>query len=71
MQSSFDIFEVLPSGDLMWRTAVAGREKAIISLHQIAMGQRNEFRLMDLDSLSLVATTQKAIAHLFLPLHSS
>jgi hypothetical protein len=59
MEHSFDIFEVLPDGGLMWKTAVDGRQKAIIRLHQMATGRPNEFRLLDLDTRSVVATTQE------------
>jgi hypothetical protein len=64
MQHTFDIFEVLPNGDLIWKTVVYGRENAILALEQMATGQRNEFRLMDLNSLSVIACVeQDTITH--------
>jgi hypothetical protein len=70
MLHSYDIFEVLPNGDLIWKDVVEGRMNAIVGLQAMALGKRNEYRLMDLDTVSVIATTHKAIAHLFLPLHS-
>lgn len=59
MVHSFDIFEVLPNGDLIWKNVIDGRENAMLALEQMATGQQNEFRLMDLDKLSVIACVEQ------------
>ena len=59
MEHSFDIFEVLPGGDLLWKTAVDGRAAAMLRLQQMGAGERNEFRLMNLYTLSVISAVNR------------
>jgi hypothetical protein len=56
MLRTYDLFEVLPDGDLIWRATVEGHESAIEKLRQAAKGSGNEFRLMHLPTKSVIAT---------------
>lgn len=52
----FDIFEVMPSGESIWRAAVNGQEKAIQKLCELASTRPNAFRLMHIPTRTTVAT---------------
>ena len=56
MSRTYDLFEVMPDGDLIWRTTITGYEDAIDKLQQVADGSANEFRLMHLPTKTLIAT---------------
>jgi hypothetical protein len=56
MLRTYDLFEVLPDGDLIWRTRIDGHESAIHQLQQAAKESANEFRLMHIPSMTLIAT---------------
>jgi hypothetical protein len=42
MDRQYDIFEILPDGSPLWKVAVAGHEKAISILQQLAAQTQNE-----------------------------
>jgi hypothetical protein len=51
----YDLFEVMPDGDLIWRAKIEGHESAIFQLQQAAKGSAIEFRLMHLPSMTVIA----------------
>lgn len=55
MDRTYDIFEVLPGGDLMWRDYVAGHEAALLRARELSSTSTNEFRVMHLPTASTVA----------------
>ncbi len=56
MLRTYDLFEVIPDGDLIWRAKIDGHESAIYQLQQAAKGSANEFRLMHIPSMTVIAT---------------
>jgi hypothetical protein len=56
MDRVYDIFEKLPDGSLMWKTSVAGHEKAIQQLRELAKTTANECLVMHLPTKTLIAT---------------
>jgi hypothetical protein len=56
MFRTYDLFEVMPKGELIWRTKVEGHEAAIAKLEESAKKSRNEFRLMHLPTNAVIAT---------------
>jgi hypothetical protein len=56
MERHYDIFEILPDGAPVWRTAVEGHERALLKLRELAAQTTNEIRVMHLASNSIVAT---------------
>jgi hypothetical protein len=46
----------MPDGDLIWRAKIEGHESAIHQLQQAAKRSANEFRLMHIPSMTLIAT---------------
>jgi hypothetical protein len=56
MLRTYDLFEILPDGDLIWRATVEGHEKAIDQLQRVAKGKANEFRLLHLPTKTVIAT---------------
>ena len=55
MERDYDIFEVLPDGQPIWRAAVAGHENALRVLKQLAAETTNEVRMMHLPTKALIA----------------
>ena len=55
MERSYDIFEVMPDGTLVWRTTVVGHEQAIIALKNLAAQTKNEVLLMHLETRTTIA----------------
>jgi hypothetical protein len=55
VERTYDIFERLPDGTMLWVAAVQGHEEAIPKLKLYGEKRSNEFRLMHLPSDSLVA----------------
>ena len=55
MDRTYDIFEVLKDGDLIWRFAVVGLEEAVRHLKDLASKTGNEVRVMHLPTSSLIA----------------
>lgn len=55
MERTYDIFEVLPDGDLEWRDFAEGHDAALARARALAAGSRNEFRVMHLPTNSIVA----------------
>jgi hypothetical protein len=56
MSRTYDLFEVMPDGDLIWKATVDGHENAVHHLQQAAKRSQNEFRLMHLPSMTVIAT---------------
>jgi hypothetical protein len=56
MNRVYDAFEVLPDGVMVWRATITGREDAIDRLQQVAKDSANEFRLMHIPSMTVIAT---------------
>lgn len=55
MERSYDIFERMPDGTLLWVAAVQGHEEAIIKLKWWGEKRSNEFRLMHLPTSAVIA----------------
>ena len=55
MERTYDIFEILSDGHMVWRGAVAGHEAALARMRQLASESSNEFRMMHLPSDSVAA----------------
>ena len=56
MNREYDAFEVLPDGTLMWRATVIGHEDTVNKLKEVAKGNMNEFRLMHVQTKTVIAT---------------
>jgi hypothetical protein len=55
VERSYDIFERMPDGALLWVTAVAGRNEALLKLQWCGKQRSNEFRLMHLPTSTVIA----------------
>lgn len=55
MDRHYDIFEVMPDGDLLWRDVAVGHEPAVNKLKEIAAETKNEVRLMHVPTKTLIA----------------
>lgn len=55
MERDYDIFEVLPDGQPIWRAAVAGHENALRALKELAAKTTNEVRMMHLPTNAVIA----------------
>jgi hypothetical protein len=55
MERTYDIFEVMSDGSLIWRCAVTGHEKAIVRLKELAADTANEVRLLHVPTKALIA----------------
>jgi hypothetical protein len=56
MERDQDLFEVLPSGDVMWKASVPGHDSAILKLRELSTQTANEVRVIHLASKTLIAT---------------
>ena len=56
MERSYDIFEVLPNDDLLWKAAVEGLEAAVVKLHELGNSSASEFRVLHLPTNATIAT---------------
>ncbi len=52
---TYDIFEVLPDGNRLWREAVKGHELAVSRLKALAGDTQNEFLLMHVPTKTVIA----------------
>jgi len=59
MQRTYDIFEKMPDGTIMWRGSVQGLEEAVRILKELAARSLNEFQMLHLASQSLVGTANQ------------
>jgi hypothetical protein len=57
MERTYDIFEKMKDGSMLWRTAIAGHEAAIRKLQEMAAQSPNEFHLMHIPTKTTIATT--------------
>ena len=55
MDRSYDVFQVLSDGTLLWRETVVGHSAAIKRLEQLALLEPYEFRLLHLPDKSVIA----------------
>ena len=56
MERDYDLFEVMPNGDPIWRETVSGHENAIQRLRELAKQTSNEVRVMHIMSNTLIAS---------------
>jgi hypothetical protein len=56
MERDYDLFEVLPNGDPIWRETVSGHENAVRRLKELAKQTSNEVRVMHVLSNTLIAS---------------
>jgi hypothetical protein len=56
MERTYDIFEKMDDGVLLWRAVIPGREAAMRKLEEMAVKSPNEFQLKHLASDTLIAT---------------
>jgi hypothetical protein len=62
MERTYDIFEKMSDGSLVWRAVVPGREAAMCKLQEMAAQSANQFQLKDLASDTLIATMNTPLA---------
>jgi len=62
MERCYDIFEVLPHDELLWKAAVEGREAAVLKLHELGNSSASEFRVLHLPTNSIIATINGPLA---------
>jgi hypothetical protein len=57
MDRTYDIFERLPDGAVLWREAIAGHERALERMKQLAIASQSkkEFFLMHIPTKAIVA----------------
>ena len=55
MEREYDLFEILPDGNPLWRGAVHGHENAIAKLREVAAQTANEVRVMHMASNAVIA----------------
>jgi hypothetical protein len=53
---TYDIFEKMEDGSVVWRVAIPGHGAAILKLQELAAQSHNEFHLWHLASNTLAAT---------------
>lgn len=56
MERTYDIFEKMNDGAIMWRCAIQGHQAAIQKLQEAAAQSSNEFQLMHLPTKTVIAT---------------
>ena len=56
MLRTYDLFELLPKGVLIWRAKFEGQEEAISQLQELAKQSANELRLIHIPTKTTVAT---------------
>ena len=56
VKRTYDVFEKLPDGSLVWRETIKGHENAIRKLQELSAKTPNELQLIDLDTKAVVST---------------
>lgn len=56
MEHVYDIFEILPDGNPLWRAAAKGHEEATGQMHELASNTANEVRVMHLGTKATIAS---------------
>jgi hypothetical protein len=56
VDSSYDIFEILPDGSPLWKGVVIGREAALKELESLSENCENELRVIHLPSKAVLAS---------------
>jgi hypothetical protein len=62
MERTYDIFEKVSDGSLLWRTTIEGHEAAISKLRELAANTANELQVLHLPSKTLIASTKSRTA---------
>jgi hypothetical protein len=52
---TYDIFEKLPDGTLVWCAVVSGHEEGIARLKELALQTKNELHMMHVPTKTLIA----------------
>jgi hypothetical protein len=58
MERTYDVFEKLPDGSLMWREAIKGHENAVRRLQELSAKTPNELQLIHVETKTVIATTK-------------
>jgi hypothetical protein len=56
MERTYDIFEKMKDGSILWRVAIPGHEAALCKLKEMAAQSPSEFQLRHLASNTLIAS---------------
>jgi hypothetical protein len=56
MDRTYDLFQKLPDGSLIWQTSVTGHENAIRKLEELAKSTTNECCVMHLPTKAVIAS---------------
>lgn len=56
MDRTYDIFEKLPSGEVLWRAVMVGREPSLRKLQELAAQSSNEIFAVHLPIKEIIAT---------------
>jgi hypothetical protein len=56
MERTYDVFEKMNDGSIIWRCAIQGHEAAIRRLQEMAAQSANEFHLMHIPTKTTIAT---------------
>jgi hypothetical protein len=56
VERTYDIFETMKDGSVLWRAAIPGHEAAIRKLQEMAAQSPNEFQLMHIPTKTVIAT---------------
>jgi hypothetical protein len=59
VERTYDIFEKLPDGALVWRETVSGHDAAIARLRELAKESANEFQVHHVLTKSIIATLKR------------
>jgi hypothetical protein len=57
VERTFDVFEKLEDGTLIWKASAEGRDEGVRKLHEVAASSANEFRLIHVPTKALIAIT--------------
>jgi hypothetical protein len=60
MQRSYDLFEKLTDGTLMWRDSVRGYNDALRKITELASRSQNEWQVMHLPTKTVIAVLLNA-----------
>lgn len=56
MDRTYDIFEKLANGEVLWRAVMVGRESSLRKLQELAAESNNELFAMHLPTKEIIAT---------------
>lgn len=55
MDRTYDIFEKMPDGTLIWRAVVQGHEEGVVRLKALAAKTENELHMMHVPTKAVIA----------------